>query len=476
MKKAPVIHPFLIAILPVIAVYSYNTGIIPAIQLLYPLIATIALAFIVLSAIRFMLKDWLLAGLMTSPLLLILLTYGRFYEYMSSYLAVFSYHALIKVFICYLVLIIYLTYCYLLILKSERVIRANINNFLNIVTVVLLVFNLGNMVYLHAHEPLVSVEQLKPVSSAAYKPDIYYIILDQYASLAEMKDVLGYDNSAFAQRLEAKGFFVARQSKTRFVTTDMSLASSLNLGNVKIQHDNATSVDSALVVHLDKTDSDRDDYANKMIHYNLAARTLKQFGYKYINFGNWAIGTQYNKLADKNIKCFGFRPDNELADILIWDSILRLIFIPRQFFRAALLYEFDGLSKVPQEESPKFVFAHILCPHLPYVFGSNGEEISFKDSRKTEEKALYTGQYIFVTKKVEQLVDDLLSKSKTPPVIIIQSDHGSKLDLPYVHNVFNAIYLPKGGNKILTNTTAPHNIFRLIFNYYFGQSLPILPD
>jgi hypothetical protein len=358
--------------------------------------------------------------------------------------------------------------------RSNRKIT-DINIFFNALAAVLLIFNFGSMVYNHRIEPSPGAVTIKPLSADAYKPDIYYIILDQYASLAEMKDAFGYDNSAFSDWLTEKGFYIARNSKTKYVTTDMSLSSSLNLGNVSMSPDKVISVDTALVAHLDKDEPGRDNYANQMIHYDLCARILKRFGYKFINFGNWAFITRYNKLADKNIKCFGFKPDNELADMLIWDSILRLIYIPRGYFRSALLYEFDELAKMPREEGPKFVFAHILCPHLPFVFGPDGETISFRDSRRGD-RTLYTGQYVFVTKKVKQLVGNILLNSKNPPIIIIQSDHGSKMNVGYVNDVFNAIYLPNGGNKMLTDTTSPQNIFRIVFNYYFGQSLPILPD
>ena len=152
------------------------------------------------------------------------------------------------------------------------------------------------------------------------------------------------------------------------------------------------------------------------------------------------------------------------------------VFQAANLFRNALLYQFDVLETMPQEEGPKFVFAHILCPHLPYVFGQNGEKVSSKDAWNTSNKSLYLNQYIYTTKKVEKLIDTLLSKSKIPHIIIIQSDHGSKMDIKYVHNVFNAIYMPGGASKILKPDSSPQNTFRLIFNHYFNQSFPLLPD
>ena len=42
--------------------------------------------------------------------------------------------------------------------------------------------------------------------------------------------------------------------------------------------------------------------------------------------------------------------------------------------RGIVRYTLGELPVVTQLRGPKFVFAHILLPHPPYVFGPNGEK------------------------------------------------------------------------------------------------------
>src|SRR5207249_1087271 len=44
--------------------------------------------------------------------------------------------------------------------------------------------------------------------------------------------------------------------------------------------------------------------------------------------------------------------------------------------RERALYIFDNLGKIARGSSPKFVFAHVVAPHPPFIFGENGEDTS----------------------------------------------------------------------------------------------------
>ncbi len=59
--------------------------------------------------------------------------------------------------------------------------------------------------------------------------------------------------------------------------------------------------------------------------------------------------------------------------------------------------------------------------------------------------------------------------SDTPPIIIIQGDHGfwSGVNLP----ILNAYHLPGEAAELLYPTISPINTFRLIFDNYFGADM-----
>jgi hypothetical protein len=86
---------------------------------------------------------------------------------------------------------------------------------------------------------------------------------------------------------------------------------------------------------------------------------------------------------------------------------------------------------------------------------------------------------MYVNYRILQVVESILEESSEPPIIIIQGDHGPKRNMSSnfarLANL-NAYYLPEGGAARLYPSITPVNTFRLIFDYYFGADLPLLPD
>ena len=102
-------------------------------------------------------------------------------------------------------------------------------------------------------------------------------------------------------------------------------------------------------------------------------------------------------------------------------------------------------------------------------------------------------ELIFINKKVEKLVDEILIQSEVPPIIILQADHGSASSFPGHYGseawslpdenmikermgILNAYYLPSGGRDLLYDSITPINTFRLVFDYYFNANYGLLDD
>jgi hypothetical protein len=157
--------------------------------------------------------------------------------------------------------------------------------------------------------------------------------------------------------------------------------------------------------------------------------------------------------------------------------------------RDRILYALDELEDMPSIRGPKFVFAHILAPHEPFVFGAKGEIVERKtpfalnhdvESQDTEAYIRgYRDQVEYLNSRVGPLVKKMIAQSKTPPIIIIQGDHGSlaRVSSPNARmTILNAYYLPAGGEQRLYESISPVNSFRVIFDHYFGGKLDLLKD
>jgi len=148
------------------------------------------------------------------------------------------------------------------------------------------------------------------------------------------------------------------------------------------------------------------------------------------------------------------------------------------------------LTRLNQFPGPRFVFAHIICPHDPMVFGRDGHFLTNAEAAKFSEPQNYVNQLAWVNRRVTQLVNDLLARPEDErPVIIIQSDEGPYAGEPAAwdehpdedtaeqkFDILNAYYFPRVTSPDLYPTITPVNTFRVVLNTYFQANLPLLPD
>jgi hypothetical protein len=156
--------------------------------------------------------------------------------------------------------------------------------------------------------------------------------------------------------------------------------------------------------------------------------------------------------------------------------------------RRIILYALDRLPDVASIKGPKFVFAHLVAPHPPYVFDRDGNPINpnYPFTLSVEERTGYIEQLQFVNRKVLETIDGILANSESPPIIIIQGDHGpgtmtnhNSLEHSCLYerfSILNAYYLPGVERSSVPMDLAPVNSFRFLFNTYFNGDLEYLPN
>jgi hypothetical protein len=158
------------------------------------------------------------------------------------------------------------------------------------------------------------------------------------------------------------------------------------------------------------------------------------------------------------------------------------------------LPKFEKLADVASVQGPKFVFAHVLLPHGPYMFGPQGEMLTEGQVAQRTRTENYLNQLVFTNEKVKWLVDQILSESDRPPIIVLQADEGPKETLQGFRDgipwnqfsqetlrahmrIFSAYHLPDTDyESILYPSVTPVNSFRIIFDHYFGTSYGLLED
>jgi hypothetical protein len=389
-------------------------------------------------------------------------------------------------FVIWAVLFPYLLY---LIVRTRKTLR-NPTIILNVATVVIVSISLfrigaGEFGRLSSNQEAVAGETIVDlhISHRETLPDIYYIILDRYAGASTLAETYGFDNSDFLDYLTGKGFYVAWESSANYVRTSESLASSLNME------------------YIDYMDEGSNDLLpmNVRVENNAVQRSLKAAGYKFVYVGSWWGPTRENHYADININ-YCARTD-EFSESLATMTMpyfvaaeAGLIGDKRMTQWKRTQFELDELAEIPDMEEPTFTFAHMLVPHVPYVFDSDGSFLLPEEANRRGDVENYCNQLIATNGMVKASVDKLLMDSEVAPIIILQADEGpypERYDANYrsfnwgkatdaeirqKFRILNAYYLPGVDSSVLYPTITPVNSFRLVFDLYFGTSLGLLPD
>ena len=144
-------------------------------------------------------------------------------------------------------------------------------------------------------------------------------------------------------------------------------------------------------------------------------------------------------------------------------------------WRTRIRFTFEGLKNVPRSDSPRFVLAHILDPHPPFVFDRQGGR-----AIKPDPAEAYVDEVLFLNSQLRKVIAEILSEAEREPIIVLQGDHGfiptgtprsEQASLRAKFGILNAYYLPDGGTDRLYESISPVNSFRVDLESLFRYDL-----
>lgn len=374
----------------------------------------------------------------------------------------------------------------LLVLKKRKKSLLHLNQYLNILFLILIIIDAGWLVIkaTRKKEYITINNTLKGRTIPGYcaKPDIYLLLMDQYAGNKALKEIYGFDNAGFLDELKSLGFYVAGKSSSNYNLTPFSMASLLSM--------NFLSPEMSLKTKLNVS------YCYQVIRNSTVIRFLTQNGYHFSNFSVFDFPNQPareyksflpygNRLITLNT--FTGRLGSDIQSSIIegkfnLESARKKIAYEHLHFNDSI-FKFTINEATQKTNVPKFVYSHFMLPHFPYYYDSKGTLASFK--KLTIFKETNSNDYIeylqYGNKKILQLVKTILAASKTPPVIMVLSDHGcrnpgSKDGHTNDFLNLNAVYIPGKNYSEFYDSITNVNQFRVLFNTCFNQQLPLLKD
>jgi len=302
-----------------------------------------------------------------------------------------------------------------------------------------------------------------------------------------MKEYWGFEGvDEFVKILEEKGFQVTDNSHASSIDTLHQMASRLNYRNYPLG-------------------GEYSDTYFKDISDNRAMQFLKARGYTTIVFDETKVSFAYpakpSIIADINYEndpeSMNSDSSGSLFDdygsivadktmLLVFEDLYKIHNPELQKHKNMIYFTVSEMGELEKSEQPIFVYAHLMIPHMPFMFDENGNIVEPAYHQNWD---YYLGNYKFAINIAEKLVNNILSQYPADdlPIIILQSDHGARnkgtsnlgskilegFDEEYKTSILNAMLLPGCEKITLSDDFNPINTFPVVFDCAFGVDVPV---
>ncbi|MGW8249954.1 MAG: sulfatase-like hydrolase/transferase, partial [Anaerolineales bacterium] len=415
------VYPFSIAYYPIFALRNHNIEYVDFSAILRSLILATA-GTLLIGVVAFLISRSLeKSSVIASTFVILFLSYGQIYNQLEAFTgSVIRHRYLLGAELLVLLLVIFL------VIKSDQVARV-FSQFLAVVSLVLMIMVIYQSLGYDWGEYRASaaVQQGKVLNTstqgAQELPDFYLIILDGNTRSDVLKARFGYDNSSFIQQLTDLGFYVAGCGQSNYASTKLSLVSAMYVDYIQ------DFIEAGIVL--------------PPLENSPVNETLKSLGYQTITFENRARGQfDLNEdilLARSQNPLGNFVPlggINEFEKMMVETSFVRFIvdteLIPgfdqdrleeaeqwEHYYQTH--YILTELTNLPETAGPKFVYAHIMVPHSPFIFAPDG---SYQNNNDPIDG--YRSNVEFIDNQLPSILRTIIEKSDPTPIIIVMGDHG----------------------------------------------------
>jgi hypothetical protein len=447
LKEKYSIYPVLTGALFLINEYRNNSAFNTVWQNLYLFFIISAFVFIVDFLTKNIIKDRKKAAIIAGFFIMFNLFYQDIYSILK-WTGILDYFSHPEVFILPLLVMIWFGLIFLVLRTKKNL--SNLNLYLNTLVLVLVIFE----IFFYFTKTVDEIELAdsssfitKEKDSIQEKPDIYYIVLDSYTSIESLRKYWNYDNEPFISSLKKIGFSVIDSTRSEYTFTPYCIAANLN--------------SSYLLLDTAKKYNERN--LTKLIRENHFYSWLSKNNYSCYNY------SLFDAFGQK--KYYDPLSYNHFLGRTIWytNSLKFYHFIkPSSLYIETNLEIFSILRTLPvnAEGRPRFIYAHLMTPHSPFIFNSDGTRFSQNSGLNDKEK--YLKQMEYVNRLTLEAVDHIMNISRSKPIIIIQGDHGFRYlnnvsdyeRLQEAHSFFYAAYIPD--YLKFDETLKPLQVFRKV--------------
>ena len=320
-------------------------------------------------------------------------------------------------------------------------------------------------------------------------PDIYVFLLDGYPGrVADMTEPT-FDSAAINAALRARGFDVARDARSNYVTTRLTVPAVFE----------AAHLPDAPSLRQPGTRQQDAHVLREATESGVVLSSLGAAGYERI-----AVASGYGEIGPLRVDRLIVPPQvGEFEASLLRSTMVGTIVdflapdaaASEKRERIETTFEDAALVANEPHDRPRFVFVHVPGPHGPWVMDAAGNAFpgtsslfaSFADPIKDPElrRHRFFEFSTYIANRTLATVDRILAASARPPVIVLFSDHGPDIsfdthdplssDLDQRTSNLIALLAP-GRADLLPDDATVVNIFPIVLNAYLGTDLAIQPN
>lgn len=311
------------------------------------------------------------------------------------------------------------------------------------------------------------------------KPNVYFLMVDEYSGTENFKRYFDFDNAEFYSFLRDRGFTISDfTSNTESIWTSTIVPNLMNL---------------EYVVEDDATEHEKRMYLGKSVLIDL----FRHNGYQVnlISHQNFITGDGCRSIAPLQFP-------EKITKFIVNNSVIRFMprvqhvlekLMPGENRReyARELREIMDLTVrctdfIEAEKGPTLTISYIQCPHYPFLFDAEG---NFRDGGfNFKDQYIFLDQVQFVSSMLQDTIENILAEDPNS-LIVVQSDHGARypgqmlmtygepdydpyVETVYMQNALNCVYYPDTAWDIEGKSSI--NTWRTILNQLFGTDFDML--
>ena len=320
-----------------------------------------------------------------------------------------------------------------------------------------------------------AIVQAAQAATLPDRPNVYFMLFDEYAGFDELAEYYNFDNSPFYDALTDLGFTTARGCTNEMIDTMYVLA---DLTNLQFLHPVGYQED---VLRHQVKNGVWFDVMETLGYTIYETETYDLVDRKNPVPGLHVTGVPGTQTGDTYIRVFL----SNTAAYLFSDNVERLLLrdptpLP-DAVNSIMTYYAD--SAVPRE--PSFFFSYVCSPHGAFYFDADGNRIDTPDDPygnfNWTDKSVYLGQLQYVNTLIEKACAAIIARDPDS-IIIVCSDHGARNHTEYGNadvtleqslDVLMAVY-DRGQPMDGLDTMNGVNILRRLLTETYGMELPQL--